>query len=232
MEVTSRAAQEEGVQFVEGDGQRAAVLVGIVSGHDPRGKAFEAKVVKDYGLVGPDWTCQKEIKVRDPKTGKVHRRILDAINTKTREIVEIKSNNTPEDSQKPKDLALTRNKAWQKSGYRMRFVFAEERGGNGQKFFDEMRKNLGKDSLGRERVTVHEHRSVAVEKAPAKANNSPHRYNAPYMTAHQGHGGEGRDRRRRPRRHAHARRQQRGQERRRGRHADPRPDPYPDADRR
>ncbi|WP_231156336.1 hypothetical protein [Streptomyces sp. CNZ748] len=153
------------------------------SGHDPRGKAFEAKVVKDYGLVGPDWICQKEIKVRDPKTGKVHRRILDAINTKTREIVEIKSNNKPEDSQKPKDLALTRNKAWQKSGYRIRFVFAEERGGNGQKFFDEMRKNLGKDSLGRERVTVHEHRSVAVEKAPAKANNSPHRYNAPYMNA-------------------------------------------------
>jgi LPXTG-motif cell wall-anchored protein len=153
------------------------------SGHDPRGKAFEAKVVKDFGLVGPDWICQKEIEVKDPKTGKVHRRILDAINEKTREIVEIKSNNKPEDSQKPKDLALSRDKKWQQSGYKMRFVFAEERGGNGQKFFNEMRQNLGKDALGRERVTIHEHRSNAIEKAPAKANNSPHRYNAPYMNA-------------------------------------------------
>ncbi|MFD0338247.1 hypothetical protein ACFVH0_06065 [Streptomyces sp. NPDC127117] len=153
------------------------------SGHDPRGKAFEAKVVKDYGLTGPDWICQKEIKIRDPKTGKVHRRILDAINTKTREIVEIKSNNKPEQSQKAKDLALARNKNWQKSGYKVRYIFAQERGGNGNKFFKEMRQSLGKDNLGRERVTIHEHRSTAIEKAPAKANNSPHRYNAPYMNA-------------------------------------------------
>lgn len=153
------------------------------SGHDPRGKAYEAKVVKDFGLTGPDWICQKEIKIRDPKTGKVHRRILDAINKKTREIVEIKSNDKPEDSQKPKDLELSRNKNWQKSGYRIRYIFAEERGGKGQKFFDEMRRNLGKDALGRERVTIHEHRSNAIEKAPAKSNNSPYRYNAPYMNA-------------------------------------------------
>ncbi|MFC9233937.1 hypothetical protein ACFTZI_34085 [Streptomyces decoyicus] len=153
------------------------------SGHDPRGKAYEAKVIKDFGLTGPDWICQKEIKVRDPKTGTVHRRILDAINKKTREIVEIKSNDKPEDSQKPKDLELSRNEKWKKSGYKIRYIFAEERGGKGQKFFDEMRRNLGKDALGRERVTIHEHRSNAIEKAPAKSNNSPYRYNAPYMNA-------------------------------------------------
>lgn len=35
-----------------------------------KGDGFEAKAVRDFKLVGPDWLWQKEVQVRDPKTGK------------------------------------------------------------------------------------------------------------------------------------------------------------------
>ncbi|MFF3457018.1 hypothetical protein ACFYXH_22340 [Streptomyces sp. NPDC002730] len=34
------------------------------AGNDPRGKAFEKKVIKDHGLTGPEWICQKEVEFK------------------------------------------------------------------------------------------------------------------------------------------------------------------------
>ncbi|WP_189296758.1 hypothetical protein [Streptomyces albospinus] len=85
------------------------------SGNDPRGKAFERKVIKDHGLVGPDWICQKEVEFKDPETGETYRRKLDAYNTRTKQILEIKSNGSPDRREIPKDLAWAKDPNWKDS---------------------------------------------------------------------------------------------------------------------
>ncbi|MDX3761056.1 hypothetical protein [Streptomyces sp. AK02-04a] len=128
------------------------------SGNDPRGKAFERKVIKDHGLVGPDWICQKEVEFKDPDTGKTYRRKLDAFNTRTKQILEIKSNGSPDRREIPKDLAWAKDPNWKDS--RAKFVFAEPQKADAKKFLGDMRQIAG------DRVTEYNYRSDRVELAP------------------------------------------------------------------
>ncbi|WP_427919909.1 hypothetical protein [Streptomyces sp. cg40] len=128
------------------------------SGNDPRGKAFEQKVIKDHGLVGPDWICQKEVEFKDPDTGKTYRRKLDAYNTRTKQILEIKSNGSPDRTQIPKDLAWAKDPAWKDS--RVKYVFAEPQKADAKKFLGDMRQLAGN------RVTEYNYRTDRVELAP------------------------------------------------------------------
>ncbi len=80
-------------------------------GFDARGKAFMAKVVKEMGLTGPDWICEKEFYFTDPDTGERHLRRLDAYNKRTREIVEVKSNGSPTAVRSPRTVPGPRTPA-------------------------------------------------------------------------------------------------------------------------
>ncbi|WP_405776986.1 hypothetical protein [Streptomyces sp. NBC_00859] len=128
------------------------------SGNDPRGKAFERKVIGDHGLVGPDWICQKEVEFKDPDTGKTYRRQLDAYNTRTKQILEIKSNGSPDRTQIPKDLAWAKDPAWKDS--QVKYVFAEPQKADAKRFLGNMRDIAG------DRVTEYNYRSQRVELAP------------------------------------------------------------------
>ncbi|MEU0970423.1 hypothetical protein ABZ357_35310 [Streptomyces sp. NPDC005917] len=129
------------------------------SGNYPRGYAFERKVVQDHGLVGPDWICQKEVEFKDPETGKTYRRKLDAYNARTRQILEIKSNGSPEAVQKPKDLAWAKDPAWKDS--KLKYVFAEPQKTDAKNFLSQLRQ-----SAGANRVTEYNYLSDRVELAP------------------------------------------------------------------
>ncbi|MFD4142959.1 hypothetical protein [Streptomyces sp. NPDC058572] len=128
------------------------------AGNDPRGKAFEKKVVKDHGLTSKDWICQKEVIFKDPDTGIEHRRQLDAYNPKTGKILEIKSNGHPDPKQIPKDIAWSKDRNWRNTS--MQYVFAEEQ----EKSARDHLANLKKNASGR--VTEYNYRSDKVEKAP------------------------------------------------------------------
>ncbi|MFJ6571215.1 hypothetical protein ACIQNU_27755 [Streptomyces sp. NPDC091292] len=127
------------------------------AGNDPRGKAFERKVVKDHGLVGPDWWCQKEVEFTD-RDGKTYRRKLDAYNPRTGQIVEIKSNGKPDRDQIPKDKAWAKDPKWKDT--RFKYVFAEPQKGEAKNFLRDLRQQAPG------RVTEYNYRSDKVELAP------------------------------------------------------------------
>jgi hypothetical protein len=133
------------------------------SGHDPRGKAYEAKVVRDMGLVGPDWICQKDVIFKDPDTGIEYRRTLDAYNKRTNHIVEIKSNGEHSYKQAPKDRAWSKDPKWNSS--RFTFVHGQEQKSATTKFVNELRGN----APGRQ-ITTYQHLSSAIEKPPASGS--------------------------------------------------------------
>lgn len=90
-------------------------------------------MIKDHGLVGPDWICQKEVEFKDPANpDKTYRRKLDAYNTRTKQILEIKSNGSPDRTQIPKDLAWAKDPNWKDS--RVKYVFAEPQKTDAKKF--------------------------------------------------------------------------------------------------
>ncbi|MFD9601084.1 LPXTG cell wall anchor domain-containing protein [Streptomyces sp. NPDC059970] len=130
------------------------------AGNDPRGKAFEKKVIKDHGLTGPEWICQKEVEFKDPDTGKTYRRQLDAYNTKTGQILEIKSNGQPDPKQIPKDIAWSKDKSWRHTS--MKYIYAEKQEKSAIDLKEELRRNAGAN-----RVTEYNYRSDKVEKAPS-----------------------------------------------------------------
>ncbi|WP_254705808.1 LPXTG cell wall anchor domain-containing protein [Streptomyces vilmorinianum] len=149
-------------------------------GNDPRGDAFEKKVVKEMGLTGPDWICQKEVYFTDPDTGERHKRVLDAYNKKTREIVEMKSNGKPDGSQKPADKAWAKHRGW--SSYKYTFVFGEKQESDARTFMKEMKESAGKDALGRERVRAYNFHSDHKPQAPRGTENGPYRRNDPFLS--------------------------------------------------
>ena len=130
------------------------------AGNAPRGKAFEKKVIKDHGLTGPEWICQKEVEFYDPDSKKTYRRELDAYNTRTKQILEIKSNGQPDPVQVPKDIAWSKDPKWRDSS--MKYVYAEPQKQSAVDLKEEMRKNAGAG-----RVTEYNYRADKVEKAPS-----------------------------------------------------------------
>ncbi|WP_330460316.1 hypothetical protein OIB37_27670 [Streptomyces sp. NBC_00820] len=135
------------------------------AGNDPRGKAFEKKVIKDHGLTGPEWICQKEVEFTDPDTGKTYRRQLDAYNTRTKQILEIKSNGSPDPKQIPKDVAWSKDPKWSDS--KMKYVYAEPQDKSARDLKETLRKNAGAG-----RVTEYNYRSDRVEQAPSGGTRS------------------------------------------------------------
>ncbi|MFD6276567.1 hypothetical protein ACFWFI_13495 [Streptomyces sp. NPDC060209] len=149
-------------------------------GNDPRGDAFEKKVVKEMGLTGPDWICQKEVYFTDPDTGERHKRVLDAYNKKSREIVEMKSNGKPDSSQTPADKAWARHKGWK--SYKYTFVFGEEQKSEARTFMKDMKQTAGKDATGRDRVREYNFHSDHKPQAPKKAESGPYRRNDQFLS--------------------------------------------------
>ncbi|MYU47737.1 hypothetical protein GTV15_08165 [Streptomyces sp. SID7803] len=77
----------------------------------PRGEAFEARMVKKYNMVGPDWWCQDPIDYKDPpETGEKRTRVVDAHNRRTERKVEMKSNGKIEDDQLKADRQIAKEK--------------------------------------------------------------------------------------------------------------------------
>jgi LPXTG-motif cell wall-anchored protein len=128
------------------------------AGNDPRGKAFEKKIIKEHGLVGDDWICQKEFDYTDPDTGKTYRRQADAWNKNTGQALEIKSNGHPETKQKPGDIAWSKQK--ESPVKSLKYIFAEPQEKSAKDHLNELKKNApGK-------VTEYNYRSRKVELAP------------------------------------------------------------------
>lgn len=153
-------------------------------GNDPRGDAFEKKVVKEMGLTGPDWICQKEVYFteRDPNTGKTvrYKRVLDAYNKNTREIVEMKSNGKPDKSQTKADKAWARHKGWK--SYKYTFVFGEPQKSEARTFMKDMKDAAGKDAAGRDRAKSYNFHSDHKPQAPKRAENGPYRRSDPFLS--------------------------------------------------
>lgn len=128
------------------------------AGNDPRGKAFEKKIIKEHGLVGDDWICQKEFDFTDPDTGKTYRRQADVWNKSTGQQLEIKSNGHPDPKQKPGDIAWSKQK--ESPVKSLKYVFAEPQEKSAKDHLNELKKNApGK-------VTEYNYRSRKAELAP------------------------------------------------------------------
>ncbi|MGW5607011.1 hypothetical protein ACWEWI_13100 [Streptomyces sp. NPDC003753] len=56
-----------------------------------KGAAFEAKTVRDFNMVGPDWLCEVTVEIRDKDGNLLARRKYDAYNQKQGEFSEFKS---------------------------------------------------------------------------------------------------------------------------------------------
>lgn len=100
------------------------------------------KVVREMGLTGPDWICEKEFYFVDPDTGERHVRRLDAYNKRSREIVEVKSNGSPDGREKPADRAWAKNPGWR--SYRYTYVFAENQTRDAKNFMKELKTTAGR----------------------------------------------------------------------------------------
>ncbi|WP_331447979.1 hypothetical protein [Streptomyces xanthochromogenes] len=124
-----------------------------VYGRNPRGEAFHGKVVKDLGLIGPDWICEETVTVTDPDTGKPYTRRFDAVNHKTKEVVEIKSGGNHDSSQAPKDRAFLKDPKYK--DYKLRYAFGQQQSQDTARYTESLKK-LG----GAGRVTTYEHVST------------------------------------------------------------------------
>ncbi|MEV4947665.1 LPXTG cell wall anchor domain-containing protein [Streptomyces sp. NPDC053755] len=153
-------------------------------GYDARGKAFMAKVVREMGLTGPDWICEKEFYFTDPDTGERHLRRLDAYNKRTREIVEVKSNGSPDGREKPAERAWAKNGGWR--SYKYTYVFAENQTRDAKNFMKELKDTAGKDEIGRDRVRSYDYQSHHKAVPPKGTENGPYRANGTTMSPGNG----------------------------------------------
>lgn len=136
----------------------------LPNNNNRKGWFFERKVVKDMGLLGPDWLCQEEVQVRDKngkpvldKDGKPVVRKFDAVNYKTNQFMEFKAGPTRDTKQ---DFA---NKTFledpKRSNARITYVNGESKDRATSRYLGELAKSAGMDNTGRPRVTAYEHRS-------------------------------------------------------------------------
>ncbi|WP_406115067.1 LPXTG cell wall anchor domain-containing protein [Streptomyces sp. NBC_01014] len=146
-----------------------------MAGRNPRGKAFERKAVKDLGLVGPDWICQEPVEYTDAKTGEKRYRIYDAVNRRTKELVEIKSGPNYAGDQGPKDRAVLSDPKYK--DYRLRGVFGQSQTDETKTFYRNLAAQFGNGPDGKPRVTTYEHNSTP------RATFKPGKYSAssPYL---------------------------------------------------
>ncbi|QYX79911.1 hypothetical protein [Streptomyces akebiae] len=74
-----------------------------------KGAGFEAKLVRDYKLIGPDWLCEVYVELFDAEGNKVGERRYDAYNRRTKEFNEFKSDSKPRADQLAKDRVVARS---------------------------------------------------------------------------------------------------------------------------
>ncbi len=153
-------------------------------GFDARGKAFMAKVVKEMGLTGPDWICEKEFYFTDPDTGERHLRRLDAYNKRTREIVEVKSNGSPDGREKPADRAWAKNSGWR--SYKYTYVFAEKQTSDAKKFMAELKQTVKQGHTRTGPGPVLRLPVPPPGRAPKGTENGPYRANSTTMSLGNG----------------------------------------------
>ncbi|GAA5104322.1 LPXTG cell wall anchor domain-containing protein [Haloechinothrix salitolerans] len=122
-----------------------------------KGDGFERKIVRDFKLVGPDWICQKTVRVRDPKTGKLVNRTYDAYNAKTKELVEFKSNGKHEADQFRRDKEVMRKPGYR--DHRLRLITGEKTTRNTVNQYGKLNKELENERGKTNQVTVREQRN-------------------------------------------------------------------------
>ncbi|MGW3354232.1 LAETG motif-containing sortase-dependent surface protein [Streptomyces bungoensis] len=77
--------------------------------NNSKGSAFEARLVKDFQLVGPDWLCEVYVDIFDENGKRVGWRKYDAYNKSTREFNEFKSNSALRSGQLAQDRVVAKS---------------------------------------------------------------------------------------------------------------------------
>ncbi|WP_329118725.1 LAETG motif-containing sortase-dependent surface protein [Streptomyces sp. NBC_01353] len=124
-----------------------------------RGDAFEAKVVEDLGLVGPDWLCQEYVEYERDANGKPLYRKYDAVNYKRGIFVEMKSGGDNDGGQTPKDRKLLTSTKYK--DFKIRFAFGEAVSDDTTNRIKNMNLKIGPDASGNNRVTGYAHHATA-----------------------------------------------------------------------
>ncbi|MFE9623991.1 hypothetical protein [Streptomyces sp. NPDC006527] len=144
-----------------------------------KGESFEARLVKKFMLVGPDWLCQVEVPVTDrngkpvlDKNGKQVVRIYDAYNAKTKELGEFKSNGKHIAKQFALDKRVLRSPDFR--DHSLRLITGEKTSNNTLKQYRELNAAIQRETGRSNGVTVREQRSNAV---PRWTPNQYTRYN-------------------------------------------------------
>ncbi|MGW7309699.1 hypothetical protein ACWGI1_29535 [Streptomyces sp. NPDC054835] len=146
-------------------------------GNPARGEAFEARMVKKYNMVGPDWWCQDTLEYTDPETGEKRYRVIDAHNRATERKVEMKSNGKIESDQLKADRQIAKERP--KSTFRYLTGARTENSTKEaiRKFDEDLRRDRG---TSRTQAGVNERRSNAIERTqkPNVYTNYDKRFNA------------------------------------------------------
>lgn len=121
-----------------------------------RGAAYRRKVAFDFGMVGPHWLCEVQIK---DANGKVIR-TYDAVNTKTKEFIEFKSGGAHTGNQIPGDRAVMSDRRF--AEYKLRYIFGQEQEKKTTTALRNLGKAAGNTANGLPRVTAYEHRSTPI----------------------------------------------------------------------
>lgn len=145
-------------------------------GNPRRGEAFEARMVKKYNMVGPDWWCQDPIEYKDPVTGEKRTRVVDMHQRRTEVKVEAKSNGKIEKDQLVADRQIAKERP--KSTFRY-LTGAKTEGSTKdliKQFDDDLKRDRG---TSRNQAGVNERRSNAIERTqkPNAYTNYDKRFN-------------------------------------------------------
>ncbi|MFJ9842026.1 hypothetical protein ACIRYZ_16415 [Kitasatospora sp. NPDC101155] len=148
----------------------------LPNNNNRRGAFYEEKVVKDLGLIGPDWLCQEEIPILDKdgkpvigKDGKPMVRKWDAVNYKTKDFLEFKAGGGRDTTQDPTNKAFLQDP--QRKDARVTYVFGEEKTSATKKYLAKVNTDVGSDPAN-PRVRSYEHRSTSVPVSKFDPNTS------------------------------------------------------------
>jgi len=142
-----------------------------------RGEAFERKVVKDMGLVGPDWLCNEEVQVMDKdgkplmKNGKPVVRKFDAVNYKTNQFLEFKAGPGRDTKQDAPNKAFLEDPT--RKNARVTYVNGESKDNATGRYLGRLAPQYGTDSSGRPRVTAYEHLTTSKPVYTRGPNSKP-----------------------------------------------------------
>ncbi|MFI1177000.1 hypothetical protein [Streptomyces melanogenes] len=103
-----------------------------------KGAGFEAQLVRDYKLIGPDWLCEVYVELFDAEGNKVGERRYDAYNRRTKEFNEFKSNSRPEKPQLEKDRVVARSMR----DHTFRYTGAKKFTATQQKLIDDFNRDV------------------------------------------------------------------------------------------